>query len=119
MAINLPLRGVLEPLVWESDFFQLKSARLTPDAAAADITTQTLDDYALVQAKVEASETYMLDALSAFGFRLAEGETELCVTVSTQDNALAAGCLAVPEDTAEVTAIARQAFRLSRFRAPS
>ena len=50
MAINQPLRGVLEPLVWESEFFGLKSARLTPDTTATGITTQALDDYALVQA---------------------------------------------------------------------
>ncbi|WP_208644582.1 dTDP-4-amino-4,6-dideoxy-D-galactose acyltransferase [Rahnella variigena] len=118
MAINQSLRGVLEPLVWESEFFRLKSARLTPDAAATGITTQALDDYALVQAKVDASETHTLDALSALGFRLAEGETDICVTVTPQDNALAAGRLAIPEDIADVTAIARQAFRLSRFRAP-
>jgi dTDP-4-amino-4,6-dideoxy-D-galactose acyltransferase len=118
MAINQSLRGVLEPLVWESEFFRLKSARLTPDTAATGITTQALDDYALVQAKVDASETHTLDALSALGFRLAEGETDICVTVTPQDNALAAGRLAIPEDIADVTAIARQAFRLSRFRAP-
>ena len=118
MAINQPLRGVLEPLVWESEFFGLKSARLAPDTTATGITTQALDDYALVQAKVDASETHTLDALSALGFRLAEGETDICVTVTPQDNALAAGRLAIPEDIAGVTAIARQAFRLSRFRAP-
>lgn len=118
MAINQSLRGVLEPLVWESEFFGLKSARLTPDTTATGITTQALDDYALVQAKVDASETHTLDALSALGFRLAEGETDICVTVTPQDNALAAGRLAIPEDIAGVTAIARQAFRLSRFRAP-
>ncbi|CAM3752251.1 dTDP-4-amino-4,6-dideoxy-D-galactose acyltransferase [Rahnella bruchi] len=118
MAINLSLRGVLEPLVWESDFFRLKSARLTPDAAATDITTQALDNYALVQAKVDASETHTLDALSALGFRLAEGETDLCVAVTAQDNVLMSGRLAVPEDIADVTAIACQAFRHSRFRAP-
>lgn len=118
MAINQSLRVVLEPLVWESEFFRLKSARLTPDTAATGITIQALDDYALVQAKVDASETHTLDALSALGFRLAEGETDICVTVTPQDNALAAGRLAIPEDIADVTAIARQAFRLSRFRAP-
>lgn len=118
MAINLPLRGELEPLVWESDFFQLKSARLTPDATAAELTAQALDDYALVQAKVDASETHTLDVLSALGFRLAEGETDICVTVTPQDNARPAGRLAAPEDIPDVTAIARQAFRLSRFRAP-
>ena len=118
MAINLPLRGELEPLVWESDFFQLKSARLTPDATAAELTAQALDDYALVQAKVDASETHTLDVLSALGFRLAEGETDICVTVTPQDNARPAARLAAPEDIPDVTAIARQAFRLSRFRAP-
>ena len=118
MAINLPLRGELEPLVWESDFFQLKSARLTPDATAAELTAQALDDYALVQAKVDASETHTLDVLSALGFRLAEGETDICVTVTPQDNARPAGRLAAPEDIPDVTAIARQAFHLSRFRAP-
>ena len=118
MAINLPLRGELEPLVWESDFFQLKSARLTPDDTAAELTAQALDDYALVQAKVDASETHTLDVLSALGFRLAEGETDICVTVTPQDNARPAGRLAAPEDIPDVTAIARQAFRLSRFRAP-
>ncbi|WP_208642922.1 dTDP-4-amino-4,6-dideoxy-D-galactose acyltransferase [Rahnella woolbedingensis] len=118
MAINLSLRGVLEPLIWESEFFRLKSARLTPDAAATDITSQALDGYALVQAKVDASQIQDLDALAALGFRLAEGETDVGIAVGPQDISLPAGRLAAPEDIADVVSIARQAFRLSRFRAP-
>ena len=118
MAINLPLHGNIAPLEWESDFFQLNSARLTPEASAGEITPQRLEQYALVQSKVDASQTHTLDALSALGFRLAEGETDICVAVTTQDNALTAGRLAVPDNIADVTAIARQAFHLSRFRAP-
>jgi len=114
----MPVHGNIEPLEWESDFFQLRSARLVPDDSAVEITPQALAQYALVQAKVDADQTDMLDALSALGFRLAEGETDVCVTVAPQDISLPAGRLAVPEDIAEVVAIARQAFRLSRFRSP-
>jgi len=116
MAISL--HGTIDPLSWESDFFQLQSAKLTPDAAAAEVTPQALAQYALVQAKVDADQTLTLDALSALGFRLAEGETDVCVGVGPQDAAQPAGRLAVKEDIADVVNIARQAFRLSRFRAP-
>ncbi|MBU9812561.1 dTDP-4-amino-4,6-dideoxy-D-galactose acyltransferase [Rahnella sp. C60] len=118
MAINNPLHGNIEPLGWESHFFQLNSARLTPDASAGEITPQKLEQYALVQAKVEADQTHTLDALSALGFRLAEGETDFCVTVTPQDMALPAGRLALPQDIADVAIIASQTFRFSRFRAP-
>lgn len=112
------IHGNIEPLEWESDFFQLKSARLALDDTAPEITSQALAHYALVQAKVDADQTSTLDALSALGFRLAEGETDICVTVHTQDIALPAGRLAVQDDIADVMSIARPAFRLSRFRAP-
>ncbi|MFU2315461.1 dTDP-4-amino-4,6-dideoxy-D-galactose acyltransferase [Rahnella sp. PCH160] len=113
------VHGNIEPLDWESDFFQLRSAKLSLDASAKTIVTpEALAQYALVQAKVDADQTEMLDAMSALGFRLAEGETDVCVAVSPQDIALPAGRLAVPEDIADVVNIARQAFRLSRFRTP-
>jgi dTDP-4-amino-4,6-dideoxy-D-galactose acyltransferase len=115
---SMRVHGNIEPLGWESDFFQLKSARLTPDASAPEITPQRLDRYALVQAKVDAGETDTLDALSALGFRLAEGETDVCVRIGPSDLGLPAGRLAVPEDMSGVAAIARQAFRFSRFRSP-
>ncbi|GAB2949494.1 dTDP-4-amino-4,6-dideoxy-D-galactose acyltransferase [Hafnia psychrotolerans] len=116
MAISL--RGNIDPLGWESEFFRLQSAKLTLDTGAAEVTLQALAQYALVQVKVDADRMDTLDALSALGFRLAEGETDLCMWVEPQDAALAAGRLAVPEEIAGVVAIARQAFRLSRFRAP-
>lgn len=119
MAVSLHVNGNIEPLDWESDFFQLRSAKLSLDASAETVVTpEALAQYALVQAKVDADQTEMLDALSALGFRLAEGETDVCVAVSPQDIALPAGRLAMPEDIADVVTIARQAFRLSRFRLP-
>jgi len=116
MAISL--RGTLDPLSWESEFFRLQSAKLTLDDSAGDVTAQALAAYALVQVKVAADQLPTLDALSALGFRLAEGETDVCIDVVAQDSALTAGRLAVPEEIHDVVAIARQVFHLSRFRAP-
>lgn len=116
MAISLC--GNVDSLSWESEFFQLQSAKLTLDAAAPEVTPLDFAPYALVQAKVDADRMDTLDALSTLGFRLAEGETDVCVAINPQDAALAAGRLAVPEEIADVADIAREAFRLSRFRAP-
>lgn len=44
----------IEPLNWESDFFQLKSAKLHFDDSAATVSHADLDAYALVQAKIPA-----------------------------------------------------------------
>lgn len=116
MAIKL--HGNLEPLEWESEFFRLQSAKLTLDASAGEVLSQDLAQYALVQVKVDANQLPVLDALSAQGFRLAESETDVCIDVEPQDVALAAGRLAMQDNIADVVSIARQAFVLSRFRAP-
>lgn len=64
----------IEPLVWESDFFQLESAKLHFDSSAAPVAEADLDAYALVQAKIPAYRLGWADALSTLGFRLVEGK---------------------------------------------
>ena len=112
----------IEPLNWESDFFQLKSAKLHFDDSAAPVSNADLDAYALVQAKIPAYRLEWADALSALGFRLGEGEVELAVNIATGretvDTAAAGVRMAVPEDIPSLRAAAGDVFAASRFRAP-
>lgn len=50
------IRARLMPLVWESDFFALPSARLSLSDDAPVLTSEALAAYAMVQAKVAASD---------------------------------------------------------------
>ncbi|ALE98683.1 TPA: dTDP-4-amino-4,6-dideoxy-D-galactose acyltransferase [Serratia marcescens] len=113
----------IEPLVWESDFFQLESAKLHFDSSAAPVAEADLDAYALVQAKIPAYRLGWADALSTLGFRLVEGEVDLVVNVAPESAmADAASAVAVrqavPEDIPSLRAAAGEVFAASRFRAP-
>jgi dTDP-4-amino-4,6-dideoxy-D-galactose acyltransferase len=111
----------IEPLAWESDFFQRTSAKLHFTAEAAPLTGERLSAYQIVQAKITAAELPLADALAGLGFRLAEGEVDFTLTI-TPDAAVRPSPLAVrPAGEADIPALqqaAAAAFALSRFRAP-
>lgn len=110
----------IEPLDWESEYFQLNSGKLHFDAAAPALTTDALDAFALVQAKIPAARVELADTLARYGFRLVEGEVDLSLQVGTEC-ASHQGPLfrvAVPEDIPALQAAAARVFSASRFRAP-
>lgn len=113
----------IEPLLWESDFFQLCSAKLNFASEAPLLSLAALEPFALVQAKIPAQRLDLADALAAGGFRLVEGEVDLSLTIGTKnakaENANGSSLrVATAADIAALRAAAGQAFSLSRFRAP-
>jgi len=112
------IRGHLEYLQWESDFFFRPSAKLTLDPAAHPVTRSALSAYPLVQVKVSADQTDTLDALYQLGFHLVEGEIDFSLEVNAAGLAPSQHQLACERDIARVSLLAGSAFQLSRFRAP-
>jgi len=111
----------IEPLSWESEFFQLASGKLLFDDAAKPLNEAQLNAFALVQAKIPAHCLDRVDALAALGFFLVEGEVDLALTVdvASPPASLPAGSrLAIPEDIPLLRAAASKTFSASRFRAP-
>ncbi|MBI6549538.1 dTDP-4-amino-4,6-dideoxy-D-galactose acyltransferase [Xenorhabdus lircayensis] len=126
----MSIHANLEPLVWDSQFFGLSTARLhllqeaSPEAAA--LTSDLLDEFALVQAKVPAQQTAIIDGLSALGFSLVEGEADLLLSIGAGDiTGTHTGQDAEPklisakaQDIPALKAVAARVFTSSRFRAP-
>ncbi|MGM3162267.1 dTDP-4-amino-4,6-dideoxy-D-galactose acyltransferase [Dickeya undicola] len=110
----------IEPLVWESEFFQRSSGRLNFSTDASLLTTEILDCYELCQAKLTASDLATADALSTLGFRLAEGEVDFSMPVVPAARAMFAVGVreAEPGDIPVLCAAATKSFVLSRFRSP-
>ncbi|MCW2488211.1 dTDP-4-amino-4,6-dideoxy-D-galactose acyltransferase [Candidatus Symbiopectobacterium sp. NZEC127] len=106
------------PLAWESDFFALPSARLSFSDDAPALTPAALNVYAVVQAKVSASDLATVDALSAAGFQLAESEVDFCLPIDSGEVALPAWRVADTADIAPLREAAARVFSHSRFRAP-
>ncbi|WP_390253532.1 dTDP-4-amino-4,6-dideoxy-D-galactose acyltransferase [Brenneria goodwinii] len=110
----------IEPLDWESRFFNLASGKLNFSPAAPALTLDRLNGFALTQAKIAADNMPLADALADFGFRLAEGEVDLCLSL---DDAPEDAVSLQPRiaDRADIPALrdaASQVFALSRFRTP-
>ncbi|TCV93734.1 dTDP-4-amino-4,6-dideoxy-D-galactose acyltransferase [Biostraticola tofi] len=117
----MPVHANIEPLDWESAFFGLSCGKVVFDTAAAALTPAALDAWQVVQAKVTSDDSAQLDALTAAGFRLVDGEIDLRLSVRADvpaEAALANVRLAGPADMVAVRALAERAFTLSRFRAP-
>ncbi|MDC9605483.1 dTDP-4-amino-4,6-dideoxy-D-galactose acyltransferase [Xenorhabdus griffiniae] len=118
----MSIHANLEPLVWESQFFDLSTARLNFSSEAAVLTVADLDQYTLVQAKVAAQQTDIIDGLSAFGFSLVEGEVDLRLSVEAGDiPGIHTGRTAISakqENIPVLKAVAARVFTASRFRAP-
>lgn len=117
----------IEPLIWESEFFALATGKLLFADNAPQLNATQLDDYALVQARVPTNQLDVVDALTHFGFSLAEGEMDLVMHFHPQrppslaDKARTQGwqiTVAQARDIASLRAVAEKVFALSRFRAP-
>ncbi|MDX7989018.1 dTDP-4-amino-4,6-dideoxy-D-galactose acyltransferase [Xenorhabdus sp. 12] len=126
----MSIHANLEPLAWDSQFFGLSTARLhpllatSPDAVA--ITAEQLDEYALVQAKIPAQQTAIIDGLSGLGFSLVEGEADLLLPIepkelvglSAEKHQVTEFINAKPQDIPALKAVAAHVFKASRFREP-
>ncbi|MDC6116569.1 dTDP-4-amino-4,6-dideoxy-D-galactose acyltransferase [Serratia rubidaea] len=114
------LRATVDPLIWESDYFRINSARLNIADSAPPLTAAALDRFALVQAKIPSHRLDLADALAAFDFQLAEGEVDLVINIGTERASKPASDVrpATAADIAVLQAAAAQAFAASRFRAP-
>ncbi|MFC3393520.1 dTDP-4-amino-4,6-dideoxy-D-galactose acyltransferase [Brenneria rubrifaciens] len=114
------IRATIEPLNWESEFFNLASGKLNFSSSAPVLTSAALDRYGLTQAKIPADNLVLADALADAGFRLVEGEVDLCLSLDDTPTATALPRLRVA-DSADIPMLrqaAAQVFSLSRFRAP-
>ncbi|WP_333854836.1 dTDP-4-amino-4,6-dideoxy-D-galactose acyltransferase [Leclercia sp.] len=110
------LRGALQPLDWESQFFALPTAlvRLSDDAPL--LSTEDVAAWQRVQAKIPAARADWLDALQQLGFRLVEGEADLAIKVT--QHVCSGAEIATEQDIPALRQLAAQAFGQSRFRAP-
>ncbi|QHB30903.1 dTDP-4-amino-4,6-dideoxy-D-galactose acyltransferase [Yersinia canariae] len=124
----MPVHASIEPLAWESEFFQRQSAKLNFSNSAPQLDPAELDAFTLTQAKVPTHRLDLIDALGQLGFKLVEGEVDLALSVADAvgtENATPqseAGTyqhrVAIPEDIPLLRGVAAKAFALSRFRAP-
>lgn len=117
------VRASIEPLAWESDFFQRRCAKLNFSGASPALDAAALAGYDVVQAKIAADQVELADALADLGFRLVEGEVDLAVTIGMQnaEQSVPGNALfrtATEQDIPWLKQQAAQAFALSRFRAP-
>lgn len=116
----------IEPLIWESEFFQKHSAKLNFSDSAPLLQVAELDTYDLVQAKIPAPRLDWADALAPLGFRLVESEVDLSLRIGTEtalterlDEKMASRVQVATEDAIPaLRRVAASAFALSRFRAP-
>lgn len=102
---------------WETAFFGRRIGRLllnnAPNRPLADAL---FADFALVAAKIKASETAQLQDLQCHQFQWVEGELQLALPLPAQScQALA---VATPNDLPALHALFGNAFPHSRFRTP-
>lgn len=126
----MPVHASIEPLAWESEFFQRQSVKLNFSDSAPQLNPAELDAFTLIQAKVPTHRLDLIDSLGQLGFKLVEGEVDLALLVEEKDgigteNATSAidngtyqQRLATTADIPLLRSVAARAFALSRFRAP-
>lgn len=122
----MSVRASIDPLDWESDFFKRSTAKLNFAATDAEIIlSYQMDAFEVVQAKVAASETALIDDLAGMGFAFVEGEIDFSLTIGTENAYLKAGLSATDrvevaqvDDIVPLRKAAQAAFSHSRFRAP-
>lgn len=106
----------IKPLDWENQFFQRHSAQLIWDDSA-QLDMARLDEFDLVQAKVDSQQSARLDALQQLGFRLVEGEADLQLAVTAGERQTGIR-IARAEHIPALRTAAGAAFACSRFRTP-
>ncbi|WP_409308317.1 dTDP-4-amino-4,6-dideoxy-D-galactose acyltransferase [Pectobacterium sp. B1J-3] len=119
-AGNDPIRATVDPLSWESDFFQLESGKLNFSPLAPVLTAETLNTFTLTQAKIAADNLALADSLADLGFRLVEGEVDLSLPLhpTTTATPLPRWREATSDDIPALRDTASRVFALSRFRTP-
>lgn len=115
------LRGTLDALTWESEFFKISSARLSNIGSnSPTLFPEQLAAYLRVQAKINAADYQSAMLLQQSGFTFVEGELDLFLPISIP--ALPFDevnyTVAQPEDIPAIREIAAQSFQFSRFRQP-
>lgn len=115
--LSTPVHARIESLDWENQFFAVNSAILRFADDAPLLTSQHLDAFSRVQAKIATHQTMLLDGLQQLGFKLVEGEVDFALAVGTQNAALAMP-RATQADITTLRELAAQIFTQSRFRAP-
>lgn len=109
--------GSLEALEWENRFFGINSSRVFFSDRDGPLTEDELDRWSLVQAKIPASRTDLLDDLQASGFQFVEGEIDFLLPVSCPEPGVSFD-VAGPQDIDALREQAAGVFRQSRFRTP-
>lgn len=106
----------IKPLEWQSAFFRRRCALLELEGDRV-LDVAQLNGWELVQAKVLAQQGAQLDALSALGFRLVEGEADCVLGIAAVERP-AAIRIAREQHIPLLRRAAAEAFTYSRFRAP-
>ncbi|WP_019213145.1 dTDP-4-amino-4,6-dideoxy-D-galactose acyltransferase [Yersinia massiliensis] len=123
----MPVHASIEPLAWESEFFQRHSAKLIFSDSAPQLNPAELDAFTLTQAKVPTHRVDLIDALGQLDFKLVEGEVDLSLAIAAKavigtknatSEAEAELSVATVDDIPLLRRVATDAFALSRFRAP-
>ena len=112
----MQINGSISFLEWESEFFGSRIGRFTPGGDQM-LPVEVMQQYHLLQARVSAEDYESLGTLNRLGFRLAEGEASLVMTLrqtARQTGVRIARAGQIPE----LRQAAASAFLQSRFRAP-
>lgn len=115
------LRGTLEALTWESEFFNISSARLSNiNSNSPTLFAKQLATYQRVQAKISAANYQGAMLLQQSGFIFVEGELDLFLPIPIPALPLAEinYTVAQSEDIPAIRDIAARSFQYSRFRQP-
>ncbi|MFB5187340.1 dTDP-4-amino-4,6-dideoxy-D-galactose acyltransferase [Yersinia intermedia] len=126
----MPVHASIEPLAWESEFFQRHSAKLIFSDSAPQLNPAELGAFTLTQAKVPTHRLDLIDSLGQLDFHLVEGEVDLSLTIDVNkvigtenaspeaDVTASKFQVATAADIPQLRSVAANAFALSRFRAP-
>ena len=105
------------PLDWASELFGRRCARLSFAAGAETLSADALSLFDIVEAKVAAPDTALVDGLAGFGFRLVDTEIDFEWAVAA-DAEPAGQVVAVESDIPVLREVAGRSFVVSRFRPP-
>ena len=105
------------PLGWASELFGRCCARLSFAAGAEILSTDALCPFDIVEAKVAARDTALVDGLAGFGFCLVDTEID-CEWAVAADTEPEGHVVAVESDIPALREVAVRSFLISRFRPP-
>lgn len=112
----MPVLVNIKPLAWESQFFGLDTAQLELDGETS-LATAVKYPCGLLQIKVPAERTDVIDSLNVHDFHLVEGEADLVLNIKRTERQNGVR-IARESQIPALRAAATLAFSQSRFRAP-